>query len=97
MPSAATWNPPPKQTADTNIAERGPTRSTHAPNVAAERPRNTMATLNTHPIVLSFQSPGAESVPPMRCESGRLNTLKAYAWPMHRWMASAAGGTSHRE
>src|SRR5262245_2680842 len=27
---------------------------------------------------------------------GRLKTLIAYAWPMHRWIASAAGGTSQR-
>ncbi len=56
-----------------------------------------MAMLNTQPIVLSFQSSGAECVTPMRCESGRLKTLNAYAWPIDRWIASAAGGTSHRE
>src|SRR5437773_1199201 len=28
--------------------------------------------------------------------SGRLNTLIAYACPMHRWIRSAAGGTSQR-
>ncbi len=56
-----------------------------------------MAMLNTQPMVLSFQSSGAECVTPMRCESGRLKTLNAYAWPIERWIASAAGGTSHRE
>ena len=33
---------------------------------------------------------------PMTRVSGRLKTLKAYAWPMERWMARAAGGTSQR-
>ncbi|GGU52446.1 hypothetical protein GCM10010289_85790 [Streptomyces violascens] len=27
---------------------------------------------------------------------GGLKTLQAYAWPMARWMESAAGGTSQR-
>ena len=27
---------------------------------------------------------------------GLLKTLNAYAWPMHRWMHRAAGGTSQR-
>jgi hypothetical protein len=26
-----------------------------------------------------------------------LNTENAYAWPIHKWTASAAGGTIHRE
>jgi hypothetical protein len=56
-----------------------------------------MAMLNTHPMVLNFQSPGAERVIPIDWESGRLNTLNAYAWPIDRCMASAAGGTSQRE
>jgi hypothetical protein len=46
--------------------------------------------------MLSFQSSGAGEAPPISLESGRLNTLNAYACPMERWMASAAGGTSHR-
>src|SRR5206468_12082664 len=33
---------------------------------------------------------------PMARARGRLKTLIAYAWPMHRWIASAAGGTSQR-
>src|SRR5262249_26583342 len=53
--------------------------------------------LNTHPIVLSFQSPGPESAPPCSLDSGRLKTLNAYACPIERWIASAAGGTSQRE
>src|SRR5690242_11638314 len=97
MPRAATSNPPPKHTAETNIALRGPTRSSHGPNSAAESPRNTIAMLNTQPIVLNFQSPVADFVTPSECDRGRLNTLKAYAWPIDRWMAKAAGGTSQRE
>jgi hypothetical protein len=27
---------------------------------------------------------------------GLVKTLKAYAWPMARWMHNAAGGTNHR-
>src|SRR4051812_12879055 len=96
-PAAATTNPPPKHTADANIAARGPTRSSQAPNVAAESPRKTIATLNTQPIVLSFQFPDAVSLPPTRRANGRLNTLNAYACPIDKWMASAAGGTSQRE
>ena len=90
-------NPPAKQRADVNIARRGPTLSSQRPNAAADKPRNTIAVLKTQPIVLSFQSPGAESLPPRSRESGRLNTLNAYACPMDRWIASAAGGTSQRE
>jgi len=26
-----------------------------------------------------------------------IRALNAYAWPMERWIANAAGGTSHRE
>ena len=56
-----------------------------------------MAMLKIQPSVVSFQSSGADSVMPMTRVSGMLKTLKAYAWPMHRWIASAAGGTSQRE
>src|SRR5215831_8409406 len=96
-PSAATSNPPPKQSADANIARRGPTRSSHAPKTAAETPRKTIARLNTQPIVLSLQSSGADAFPPINCDSGKLKTLNAYAWPIERWIARAAGGTSQRE
>lgn len=33
---------------------------------------------------------------PMACDNGNQNTEKPYAMPMHKWMASAAGGTSQR-
>ena len=62
-----------------NIARRGPTRSSQAPNTAADNPRKTMARLNTQPIVLNFQSSGADVVPPCNRDNGRLNTLNAYA------------------
>ena len=40
------------------------------------------------------QATGA--VTPRALDSGNQNTEKPYAMPMHRWMASAAGGTSQR-
>src|SRR5262249_10478516 len=33
---------------------------------------------------------------PIARDSGSQNTLKPYAMPMHRWIASAAGGTTQR-
>ena len=55
-----------------------------------------MATLNTQPMVLNDQSPADDAVIPSVRESGMLNTLNAYAWPMDRCTASAAGGTRQR-
>ena len=55
-----------------------------------------MAMLKIQASEVSFQSPGTRLVTPMTLVSGRLKTLKAYAWPMDRWMARAAGGTSQR-
>src|SRR5512146_965012 len=95
-PAEATQNPPPKQSAATNIARRGPTRSSHAPNAAADSPRNTIAVLKIQASVASDQSLGAEALPPMSRERGILKTLNAYTWPIERWIASAAGGTSQR-
>src|SRR6201992_3317393 len=37
-----------------------------------------------------------EAVIPTAFDSGSQNTEKPYAMPMHRWMASAAGGTIQR-
>src|ERR1019366_4162230 len=93
---AATRKPPLKQHAEANIALRGPAASSHRPNVNAERPRETIAVLKIQPMVVSFQSAGAGLLMPTSVESGRLKTLKAYAWPIARWMASAAGGTRQR-
>src|ERR1035437_1688426 len=95
-PSAPTMKPPPKQTAEANIASRGPAASSQRPKVNAERPRKTIAVLKIQPIVESFQSAGAGLSIPTSVESGRLKTLKAYAWPMARWIARAAGGTRQR-
>jgi hypothetical protein len=58
-PSAETKNPEAKQTAEANIAFRGPASSSHRPNVKADNPRNTIATEKTQPMVESFQSSGA--------------------------------------
>jgi hypothetical protein len=79
-----------------NIATRGPTRSIQRPAKAADRPRNTIARLKIQPRVVSLQSCGVDCVMPITLVSGPLNTLNAYAWPMQRWTASAAGGTSQR-
>ena len=43
-----------------------------------------MATEKIQPMVLSFQSSGADSVSPCSRESGRLKTLNAYACPIDR-------------
>ena len=48
------------------------------------------------PSELIFQSPGADAVMPIARLRGSQKTLNPYAIPMERWMASAAGGTSHR-
>ena len=52
---------------------RGPTRSSQAPNVAADNPRNTIARLNTHPIVGMDQSVGAaaKASTSFDCDSAR--------------------------
>ena len=88
--------PPAKHSAAANIALRGPPSSTQRPNTAADRPRNTIAMEKIQPRSVSFQSSGADCVMPISLVIGRLKTLNAYAWPMHRWTQSAAGGTIHR-
>ena len=45
-------------------------------------------------LMLSGQ--GTDRVMPTALLSGSQKTLKPYAIPIERWMASAAGGTSHR-
>src|SRR5699024_8813932 len=67
---------------------RGPARSTQRPPMAAEIPSMAMA---TEKIQATDTSPLSN-----RETSGVLNTEKAYTCPMHRWMANAAGGMSHR-
>src|SRR5258706_4396489 len=96
IPTAESRNPPEKHRAATNIDLRGPTRSTQRPNMAAEAPRNTMAREKTQPISFKFQSCGTDWVNPISFVSGRLKVEKAYAWPMERCTARAAGGTKKR-
>src|SRR6185436_13491645 len=52
--------------------------------------------LKIQTVVVNGQSPSAVRVMPRRRLIGKLNTDRAYAWPMHIWMARAAGGTSQR-
>ncbi len=66
---------------------RGPLRSIHLPPNAADRPSITIAIEKTTAIAVSLVS--------KRATSGFLNTLRAYTCPIERWIASAAGGTSH--
>src|SRR5262245_15829347 len=95
-PMAEMKNPPPQQSAATTPALRGPSCSTHAPKSAADEPSITKNSVYIQPSVLIFQSSGADAVIPTARLSGSQKTLKPYAIPMERWMASAAGGTSHR-
>jgi hypothetical protein len=67
--------PPAKQSAETNIALRGPTRSSHLPHVNAETPSTANARLNIHTVVVRGQSPAAGAVIPSRRDIGRLKTL----------------------
>lgn len=70
-----------------NIARRGPTRSTQVPNKAADRPSITIAIREDHADlgVTRVEVPS----------SWVLYTLVAYACPIHRWIANAAGGINH--
>ena len=95
-PMAATRKPPPQQQAAATPALRGPTRSIQRPNTAADDPRKKMAMEKVRLTVLTFQSSGAGCVMPMVWLSGFQKTLRPYAIPIDRCMASAAGGTSQR-
>src|SRR5581483_6427458 len=89
-PSAETRKPPPQQHAATAPAFRGPSRSSQAPNRAADDPRNTKNRVNIQPRVLIFQSQvvatsrsrklmpsgqGTDRVIPTALLSGSQNTL----------------------
>src|ERR1700751_447275 len=89
-------NPPAQHKAAVNIARRRPPSSTHRPKTAEEIPRQKIASEKIQPRSVSFQSSGADCVTPSSFVIGRLNTLKAYAWPIHRCTQSAAGGTIQR-
>lgn len=80
-----------------NIVRRGPTCSSHLPAKAADKPRNTIASEKIQPREVSDQSSAADCVMPITLVSGPLNTENAYAWPIQRWTARAAGGTIQRE
>src|SRR5689334_7042709 len=103
--------PPHQQTAATMPALRGPACSSHPPQIAAAEPRNTKNIVYIQPSIEIFQSHVVEKTSamndmsaghatdlpiPMACDKGNQNTLNPYAIPMHRWIASAAGGTSQR-
>src|SRR5262249_43402184 len=111
MPSAPIRRPPHQQTAETTPALRGPARSSQPPHSAAEKPSSTKNSVYIHPKVEIFQSqlvtksspkkpvPGAhatDSFIPIAFESGSQKTENPYAMPMHKGIASAAGGTSQR-
>src|SRR3989338_1921987 len=110
-PNAEISSPPPQQTAATAPALRGPACSSQCPKTAAEEPRNTKNSVYIHPKSLTFQSQfvaTARAQNPISSEQasgwempnaldrGNQKTLKPYAIPIDRWIASAAGGTSHR-
>ena len=61
MPSAPTRKPAPQQQAATNIALRGPLRSTHVPPTAADRPSITIAMEKITPIAVCVVSKCATS------------------------------------
>src|SRR5262249_57884320 len=63
---------------------------------AADAPRKKMASVKIQPSSVSFQSSVSDLVIPSCRVSGKLNTLRAYAWPMQRWVARAQGGISQR-
>src|SRR5215831_15249136 len=95
-PAAPMRNPPAQQHAATNPAFRGPSRSAHRPKSAADDPRKKIAMVNVTVTVLTVQSSGTDFVMPIALLSGNQNTLKPYAMPIDKWMASAAGGTNQR-
>jgi hypothetical protein len=55
-----------------------------------------MATPKISAMEVSFQSSATGLLTPSTLVSGMLKTENPYTWPIQRWMASAAGGTSQR-
>src|SRR5882724_2752656 len=106
MPSAENSIPPHQQNAATMPALRGPDRSSQPPQVAAESPSTTKNSVYIHPRSAMRQShvvvksaltsvrsgQATESFMPIAFDRGSQKTLKPYAMPIQRWMASAAGG-----
>src|ERR1700722_1609917 len=56
----------------------------------------TMANEKIQASCVCFQSSGSDLFTPSSWVNGILKTLKEYTCPIHRWIASASGGTSHR-
>src|SRR5205809_6647210 len=97
-PTAAIAIPPHQQTADTTPAFRGPARSSHPPQSAADDPRKTKNSVYIHPRSDTRQSQvvvksAARSVrlahatgcvTPSARDNGSQNTLNPYAIPMQR-------------
>src|ERR1700730_1841158 len=110
MPIAPSTRPPHQHNAATKPALRGPTRSSHPPHIAAETPSTTKNSVNIQPMLATFQSQEVVNsscisdisgqafgaVSPIARDNGSQHTEKPQDMPMHRWMQSAAGGTSHR-
>src|ERR1700733_1974928 len=102
--------PPAQQHAATAPALRGPTRSSQPPQIAAETPSRTKKSVNIQPMLAMRQSQVVVKIScknvmsghalgcviPSARDNGSQNTEKPYAMPMHKWMQSAAGGTSQR-
>src|SRR5690242_18850408 len=109
-PIAPSTRPPHHRRAAATPALRGPARSTHPPNTAADMPRNTKNSVYIQPRLATFQSHVVvtssakidisahvfDAVKPIARDSGSQNTENPYAMPMQRWMQRAAGGTSQR-
>jgi len=91
MPIEPSTRPPHQQTADTNAALRGPTRSSQPPQMAAETPSNTKKRVYIQPRLATFQlqvvvkSSVISDMPSqtsfdagfgIACDSGNQNTLK---------------------
>src|SRR6476646_3711364 len=111
MPRAENIRPPDQQRAETRAALRGPARSSQPPQIAEAAPRKTKNRAYTMPSSVTFQSHAVVKSEPKNdmsgghetgcwplsaLDSGSQHTLKPYAMPMHKWIASAAGGTSQR-
>jgi hypothetical protein len=74
---ALTTKPVPQQAAAASATVLGPTCSIHRPATAAERPRETMATVKIHVTCVRDQSPAALATTPRTFINGGLKTLQA--------------------
>ncbi len=90
IPMAPSTRPPHQHSADTKPALRGPTRSSHPPQTAAETPSSTKNNVYIQPRLATFQSQvvvnsswnrfmsghAFGAVMPIARDSGSQNTLK---------------------